>query len=121
MAELLLTDPWSAADPIGVQNLRETLPDDHIVVAAPTVRQRLMEAIVIGPTGLTILAQDTATAAVRPTQPITRTSTLCGGFCATSSPRSSLMSAAWGSVRETGHRGCNMEGNEASQRGQIYP
>ena len=59
MAELLLTDPWTAADSAGAY-LRETLPDDYVVVASPVVRQRPMDALIVGPAGLTILSEDAA-------------------------------------------------------------
>ncbi len=59
MAELLLTDPLTAVDSASAY-LREALPDDFVVVASPVVCQRPMDALVVGPAGLTIISGDAA-------------------------------------------------------------
>ena len=54
MAELIPTDHWHDPDS-GVGLLASALPDEYVVVVEPTVRERALDAVVVGPRGLLVL------------------------------------------------------------------
>lgn len=66
MADILATGGWTEPGSVGAY-LGETLPDQFVVVVDPIVAKQTIDAIVVGPHGITIVAVINGTPVANPT------------------------------------------------------